>query len=136
MGLRQNDLEFTIDNIFEIDSFKSKMGDDKDIVTLSFAIKGEQPAKDLVNFIETGYTYVLDADKTSGEQSDGKYRVFVEIERTKNVPLQILEILDGVKKISNLPELRFRYYKNFRSVPADEQHIHEQIPLDLSLIHI
>ena len=130
MGLRQNDLEFTIDNIFEIDSFKSKMGDDKDIVTLSFAIKGEQPAKDLGNFIETGYTYVLDADKTSGEQSDGKYRVFVEIERTKNVPLQILEILDGVKKISNLPELRFRYYKNFRSVPADEQHIHEQIPLD------
>ena len=130
MGLRQNDLEFTIDNIFEIDSFKSKMGDDKDIVTLSFSVKGEQPAKDLVNFIETGYTYVLDADKTSGEQSDGKYRVFVEIERTKNAPGQILEILDGVKKISNLPELRFRYYKNFRSVPADEQHIHEQIPLD------
>ena len=130
MGLRQNDLEFTIDNIFEIDSFKSKMGDDKDIVTLSFAVKGEQPAKDLVNFVETGYTYVLDADKTSGEQSDDKYRVFVEIERTKNSPGQILEILDGVKKISNLPELRFRYYKNFRSVPADEQHIHEQIPLD------
>ena len=130
MGLRQNDLEFTIDNIFEIDSFKSKMGDDKDIVTLSFSVKGEQPAKDLVNFVETGYTYVLDADKTSGEQSDGIYRVFVEIERTKNSPGQILEILDGVKKISNLPELRFRYYKNFRSVPADEQHIHEQIPLD------
>ena len=75
MGLRQNDLEFTVDNIFEIDSFKSKMGDDKDIVTLSFSVKGEQPAKDLVNFIETGYTYVLDADKTSGEQADGKYRV-------------------------------------------------------------
>ena len=130
MGLRQNDLEFTIDNIFEIDSFKSKMGDDKDIVTLSFSVKGEQPAKDLVNFVETGYTYVLDADKTSGEQTDGNYRVIVENERTKNSPGQILEILDGVKKISNLPELRFRYYKNFRSVPADEQHIHEQIPLD------
>ena len=59
MGLRQNDLEFTIDNIFEIDSFKSKMGDDKDIVTLSFSVKGEQPAKDLVNFVETGYTLSL-----------------------------------------------------------------------------
>ena len=45
MGLRQNDLEFTVDNIFEIDSFKSKMGDDKDIVTLSFSVKGEQPKK-------------------------------------------------------------------------------------------
>ena len=60
------------------------MGEDSDIVTLSFAVKGDQPAKDLVNFIETGYDFVLDADKTSGEQNDGKYRVFVEIERTKN----------------------------------------------------
>jgi len=130
MGLRQNDLEFTVDNVFEIDSFKSKMGDDKDIVTLSFAVKGEQPALDLVKFIETGYDFVLDADKTSGEQADGKFRVFVELERSKKSPNQILEILDGVKKISNQNDLRFRYYKNFRSQPADESNINEQLPLD------
>ena len=114
MGLRQNDLEYTIDNVFEIDSYKSKMGDDADIVTLSFAVKGDQPSEDLVKFIETGYDFVLDADKTSGEQSDGKYRVFVEIERSKKSPDQIIEILDGIKKISNQQDLRFRYYKNFR----------------------
>lgn len=130
MGLRQHDLEFTIDNIFEIDSYKSKMGDDKDIVTLSFSIKGEGPAKDLVKFIETGYDFVLDADKTSGEQADGKYKVFVEIERSKKSPNQILEILDGVKKISNQSDMRFRYYKNFRSEPANETSINEQLPLD------
>ena len=130
MGLRQNDLEFTVDNVFEIDSFKSKMGDDKDIVTLSVAVKGEQPALDLVKFIETGYDFVLDADKTSGEQADGKYIVFVELERSKKSPNQILEILDGVKKISNQNDLRFRYYKNFRSQPADESNINEQLPLD------
>src|SRR5210317_185585 len=130
MGLRQHDLEYTIDNVFEIDSYKSKMGDDKDIVTLSFAVKGEQPAQDLVKFIETGYDFVLDADKTSGEQADGKYRVFVELERSKKSPNQILEILDGVKKISNQNDLRFRYYKNFRSQPADESNINEQLPLD------
>ena len=71
------------------------MGEDPDIVTLSFAVKGDA-AKDLVKFIETGYDFVLDADKIR-EQSDGKYRVFVEIERLNNQ----LEILDGVKKISN-----------------------------------
>ena len=42
MGLRQHDLEYTIDNVFEIDSYKSKMGEDSDIVTLSFAVKGDQ----------------------------------------------------------------------------------------------
>jgi len=130
MGLRQSDLEFTVDPVFEIDSYKSKMGDDEDIVVLSFSVNGEQPAKDLVNFVETGYNFVLDADKTSGEQADKKYRVFIEMERNRRVPMQILEILDGIKKLTNMPDLRFRYYKNFRSVPADEQHIHEQIPLD------
>ena len=39
------------------------MGEDPDIVTLSFAVKGDRPAKDLVKFIETGYDFVLDADK-------------------------------------------------------------------------
>ena len=68
MGLQKNDLEFTTDSIFEIDSFKSKMGDDKDIVVTSFSVLGEQPAIDLVNFIEKGYNFVLDADKSSGEQ--------------------------------------------------------------------
>ena len=136
MGLRQHDLEFTVDPIFEIDSYKSKMGDDQDIVVLSFSVNGEQPAKDLVNFIETGYNFVLDADKTSGEQADKKYRVFVELERNRKVPNQIIEILDGVKKLTNMPELRFRYYKNFKSIPADEPNINEQIPLDSSTYDI
>jgi hypothetical protein len=56
--------------------------------------------------------------------------VFVELERSKKSPNQILEILDGVKKISNQNDLRFRYYKNFRSQPADESNINEQLPLD------
>ena len=72
-----------VDNIIEIDSYKSKMGNDADIVTLAFSIHGNEPAKDLENFIEKGYPFVLDADVTSGEQSDGTYKVFVEIERSK-----------------------------------------------------
>ena len=100
MGLRQHDLEFTVDPIFEIDSYKSKMGDDQDIVVLSFSVQGEQPAKDLVNFIETGYNFVLDADKTSGEQADKKYRVFVEMERNKDVPMQIIEIAESKSELT------------------------------------
>ena len=130
MGLRQSDLEFTVDPVFEIDSYKSKMGDDEDIVVLSFSVNGEQPAKDLVNFVETGYNFVLDADKTSGEQADKKYRVFVELERKRSVPNQIIEILDGIKKLTNMPELRFRYYKNFKSSALDETNLSEQVPLD------
>ena len=46
MGLREHDLKDCIENIFEIDSYKSKMGDDKDICVLSFSAITEQSAKD------------------------------------------------------------------------------------------
>ena len=78
MGLRLGDLKDNVDHIFEIDSFKSKMGTDADIVTLSFSVKEKHAADDLMNFIEKGYPFVLDADATAGEQSDGSYKVFVE----------------------------------------------------------
>ena len=84
MGLMKNDLAHLIDSIIEVDSYKSKMGEDSDIVTLAFSVHGNEPAKDLENFIEKGYPFVLDADVTSGEQSDGTYKVFVEVQRSKD----------------------------------------------------
>ena len=130
MGLLKNDLGHLVDSIIEIDSYKSKMGDDSDIVTLAFSVHGNEPAKDLENFIEKGYPFVLDADVTSGEQSDGTYKVFVEIERNKDVPMQVLEIADGVKKLSDLENMKFRYYKNFRSKDLDEENLNSSIPVD------
>ena len=130
MGLLKNDLAHMVDNIIEIDSYKSKMGNDSDIVTLAFSIHGNEPAKDLENFIEKGYPFVLDADVTSGEQSDGTYKVFVEIERTKDIPMQIIEIADGVSKLADLEKMRFRYYKNFKSKDLDEENLSASIPVD------
>ena len=80
MGLRSGDLKDMVDHIFEIDSFKSKMGEDKDIVTVSFSVRDPNAAEDLKNFVEKGYSFVLDADNTPGEQADGTYKVFVLLE--------------------------------------------------------
>ena len=129
MGLLKNDLKFLVDNIIEIDSYKSKMGNDEDIITLAFSVNGNEPAKDLENFIEKGYSFVLDADVSSGEQSDGSYKVFVEMERDKDAPMHILEIADGVRKLADVDNLRFRYYKNFKSMPLDEESL-VTIPMD------
>ena len=130
MGLRQNDLKDMIYRVFEVDSFKSKMGDDKDIVTLSFSVREMAAAKDLEKFIETGYDFVLDADSTAGEQTDGTYKVFVEMERDKHTPAHIMEIVDGVQKLSGMDSLKYRYYKNFKSVDVSEDSLAETIPLD------
>ena len=130
MGLQRNDLKDLLDTIVEIDSYKSKMGEDADIVTVAFSVLGEEPAKDLENFVEKGYPFVLDADVTSGEQPDGYYKVFVEMERNKKVPGHIIEIIDGVSKLADVQDLRFRYHKNFKGKDLTLANLEETIPLD------
>jgi hypothetical protein len=114
----------------EIDGYKSKMGSDEEIITLSFSTKTKESADDLTSFLEKGYNFVLDADATSGEQSDGTFKVFVEIERNKYAPKQIMEIADGLINLTSLENLKFRYYKNWRSMSLDERSLEETIPLD------
>lgn len=130
MGYRAGDLHDLVLPIFEVDSYKSKMGEDEDIVVVSFSVKENQAAKDLVDFIEKGYDFVLDADATTGEIDTGMYKVFVEIERNRYVNKQIMEILDGVGKIANMENFKFRYHKNFRSREASEQTLGETVPID------
>lgn len=127
-GLIAGDLKFLVNNIFEVDSYASKMGDDKDIVVLSFTVESQSPAQDLVRFLENGYDFVLDADHSPGELSDGKYKVFVEIERNKRIHEQILELLNGLKNLCEMDNFKFRYHKSFHSIDANSENLNETIP--------
>ncbi len=129
-SLKAGDLRNFVKKVFEIDSFKSKIGDDEDIVTISFTVDHEDPAKDLENFIEMGFDFVLDADVSPGELDDGTYKVYVEIERNRHAPEQIRELLDGVEKITGIDNFRFRYFKSFKSKEASEENLAAEIPLD------
>ena len=80
-GLEQGDLDRLVHRKLHVDEFKSKMGSDADIIVLSFKVDGKEPARDLMNFIERGYEWILDADISSGELDDGQYLVFAELER-------------------------------------------------------
>jgi hypothetical protein len=129
-SLRANDLKDLVKNVFEIDAYKSKIGNDRDIVVLSFTVDGKDPAQDLENFFEMGYGFVMDAESTTGEMDDGKYRVFVEIERNRHIAEQIMELVDGLKQVAKLDDVRFRYHKEFKSIEASEQALSEKIPAD------
>lgn len=128
--LRANDLRDLVKKVVEIDSYKSKIGKDEDICVLTFTVDQEDPAKDLEKFFEMGYSFILDADCTPGELDDGKYRVYVEIERTRHVGEQILELLEGVMKVTGLEEMRFRYFKSFKSESATLENLTAAIPKD------
>jgi hypothetical protein len=122
-GLRPNDLEDLVYNIFEIDAFRSKMGDDRDVCVLSFKVKDRNPAKDMMEFIEKGFNYVLDSDVSAGEDRKGDYHVFVELPRKRELPNHIKEITDGIKKLTGISEWKFRFYKNFKSYDLNEENL-------------
>lgn len=129
-SLQQHDLRHFVKKVVDIDSYKSKIGDDNEIVVLSFTVNDEDPAKDLEHFIELGYTFVLDADVSPGETDDGDYKVYVELERTRHSPEQIREILDGVEKITGITDFRFRYFKSFKSIEASIENLKKVVPVD------
>lgn len=129
-SLRKGDLRHFVDKVVEIDSYKSKIGEDKDIVTLSFTVSEEDPAKDIEHFIEMGYNFVLDADVSTGETDDGVYKVYAELERSRHAPEQIREILDGLEVVTNINNFRFRYFKGFTSYEATIENLSEIVPQD------
>ena len=52
-GLNAGDLEGVVSKRFSVDQYKSKMGNDKDIMVLAFVVDSLAPAKDLERFAET-----------------------------------------------------------------------------------
>lgn len=114
---------------FTIDQFKSKMGEDKDVVVVAFKVKEKLPATDLMEFIEKGYQFVLDADMSTGEERGGEYSVFVELERTSDVPKQIAEMLGGLTKLCDCKDWSFRYFKDTNLHEAETGNLETYIPL-------
>jgi hypothetical protein len=127
-GLRPMDLQEMIHPVFEVDTFRSKMGEDRDVCVISFQVKDRSPAKDLMEFIEKGFNFVLDADISSGENNKGEYAVFVELDRSPRLAEQIKELTYGVRKLSGIEEFKFRYHKDSEVHEATESNLKSKIP--------
>jgi len=127
-GLRPNDLEDMVVSLFEIDAFQSKMGDDRDVCVLSFRVRDRAPAKDMMEFIEKGFDFVLDSDVSAGEDRYGQYHVFVELKRTPNLAKQITELADGMRRLTGVDNWRFKYYKQFKAHDLNEDNVNKVVP--------
>lgn len=130
-GLEKGDLKRLVGTEIHIDEFRSKLGTDQDICVLSFKVVGKDPAIDLVNFIEKGYQWVIDADVSSGEMDDGDYIVFVETERTENLPDQIVQLVTDILNLTeqDLSEWKFKYRSNTQIHDLNKQEISSVVPL-------
>lgn len=127
-GLRPKDLKNLISPVFEIDTYRSKMGEDQDVCVLDFKVKDRLPAVDVMEFIEKSFSFVLDADVSSGENNDGEFHVFVEIPRTRSLARQIEDITYGVSKLSDVNDWQFKYHRNKKIFDMSKDMLESVVP--------
>jgi hypothetical protein len=99
-GLGYKDMEGMMKPTVHIDEFSSKMGEDADVIVVSFFVRDKQAAKDLMNWFEKGYDFVLDADQSPGEIKPNRYLVYLEMRRRNAAPGQIDEILKDLNTLT------------------------------------
>jgi hemerythrin superfamily protein len=130
-GLEGGDLKRLVHGELHIDEFKSKLGRDEDVVVISFKVADKEPAEDLVSFCEKGYDFVIDADVSSGEMNDGAYIVFVEIERSRELPEQIMTLMNDLMNLTDqkISNWRVRYHKSTTDHELTEESLANIIPL-------
>jgi len=102
-GLDYLDMVGQVNPVVSVDEYKAKMGKDSDIVTLAFLVNSEAAGNDLVDWFERGYDWILDASVSEGELRPGKYLVFVEIKRRMAVPERIVELIEDLETLTELP---------------------------------
>jgi len=129
-GLEHGDLRRLVTPRLHIDEFESKMGADEDIIVLSFKVAGKEPAYNLMNFIERGYEWVLDADVSAGELDDGEYLVFVEVERDSAAVKNIYQLVEDILNLTGqaISDWQFQYRKIPKLHSVDETTIANVVP--------
>ena len=113
-----------------VDEFSSKMGDDDDIIVLSFFVRDPQAAKDLMSWFEKGYDFVLDADRSPGEIKPNRYLVYVEIRRRSTAGAQVEELLDDLNTLTEYEKATdWTMHYQGKSVPFSRDAFDSTVPL-------
>ena len=128
-SLSYKDLEGILKPTIHVDEFSSKMGEDDDIIVVSFFVRDAQAAKDLMSWFEKGYDFVLDADRSPGEIKPNRYLVYVEIRRRSTAGGHVATLLDDLGTLTEFsPEDWSMHYKD-KTTPFSQEAFEDQVPL-------
>jgi hypothetical protein len=124
------DMEGLLKPTIHVDEFSSKMGDDDDIIVVSFFVRDPQAARDLMNWFEKGYDFVLDADKSPGEIKPGRYLVYVEIRRRSTAGAHVEQLLNDLNTLTEF-ESADQWIMHYRDqkVPFSRETFDNLVPL-------
>ena len=124
------DMEGQVKDTVTVDEYAAKMGQDKDIVTLTFTVNSKLAADDLVAWFERGYDWVLDASVSDGELEPGQWLVFVEMDRRSKVPDRIVTLLDDMGTLTGYKLKDWTVEVEGDEVDADPELIRQKMILN------
>jgi hypothetical protein len=128
-GLDYHDLEGMMDSIVTVDEYSAKMGKDSDIITLAFTVYSEMAGKDLAEWLERGYDWVLDASVSEGELAPGKWLVFVEMNRRSTVPQRLIDLIKDLKTLTGIDTTEWTVIVNDEEHDADVDTLRQVITI-------
>jgi hypothetical protein len=124
------DLDGLLKPTIHVDEFSSKMGDDDDIIVISFFVRDAQAAKDLMMWFEKGYEFVLDADRSPGEIRPGRYLVYVEIRRRSTAGANVEQLLDDLNTLTEFEDASaWAMHYRGREIPFSRDAFDATVPL-------
>lgn len=127
-GLQYKDLEGMLKPTIHIDEFASKMGDDDNIVVVSFYVRDSNAAQDLVNWFEKGYDFVVDADRSPGEIKPNRYLVYIEMYRRNKTANNIAELLDDLTTLTEFASSDWIMKYQDHSMPFTIESFNGRVP--------
>ena len=129
-SLAFKDLDGLMKPTIHVDEFSSKMGDDDDIIVISFFVRDPQAAKDLMMWFEKGYDFVLDADRSPGEIRPGRYLVYVEIRRRSTAGGNVEQLLDDLNTLTEFEDsTAWTMHYRGKNVPFSRDSFDSTVPL-------
>jgi len=128
-GLEYKDMVGMMKPTIHVDEFASKMGDDDDIIVISFFVRAKQAARDLMNWFEKGYDWVLDADVSPGEIRPGRYLVYIEIRRRSTAGEKIAGAIDDLSTLTEFGPEDWTMHYDGRESPFDREIFNRLVPL-------
>jgi hypothetical protein len=129
-GLHYKDLMGMMKPTIHVDEFSSKMGDDDEIIVASFFVRDRQAAKDLINWFEKGYDWILDADMSPGEIKPNRYLVYVEMKRRSKVGEKINEMLNDLNTLTEYEDSeRWTMHYRGKDTPWSVETFNSQVPI-------
>lgn len=128
-SLGYKDLEGLMKPTIHVDEFSSKMGDDDDIIVISFFIRDPQAAKDLMMWFEKGYDFVIDSDKSPGEIKPNRYLVYVEIRRRSTAGAHVETLLNDLNTLTEYDVSDWLMHYKGKEVPFSRDTFDSMVPL-------